>query len=433
MSQLARRIIGKDDGNLEKRNIVWNMIGSFLYAFASMILTIAVVQIAGEDAGGIFTFAFTTLGQHMFTMAYFGIRPFQITDTGNLYSFGEYLGLRLYTCAAALAVGLGFVAVNGYSADKSLVVVLMVAYKVIDALADTYEAEFQRNGRLYLTGKSNAFRTVLSVGMFLGTLAVTKELVVASGAAVAAQIIGFTVFDVLVIRELPNIDWTLRKGKRARLLKDNTLLFFSVVIDFYIFSASKYAIDACMADKDMAVYGAIFMPTSVINLVAGFVIRPYLTKLSLSWETGRLKHFGKQIGMLGGVIGALTVVALGCAWFLGIPVLSLLYSNISYALADCRPAFVLIILGGALNAFMTLFYYALVIMKMQKYIFGVYGVVGVMALLLSTPLVQWGGVFGGALAYVLLMAALMTFFGLFVFLGMLRAQKRNDEKGGIGT
>ena len=113
MSQLARRIIGKDDGNLEKRNIVWNMIGSFLYAFASMILTIAVVQIAGEDAGGIFTFAFTTLGQHMFTMAYFGIRPFQITDTGNLYSFGEYLGLRLYTCAAALAVGLGFVAVNG--------------------------------------------------------------------------------------------------------------------------------------------------------------------------------------------------------------------------------------------------------------------------------------------------------------------------------
>lgn len=36
-----------------------------------------VVQIAGEDAGGIFTFAFTTFGQHMFMMAYSGIRPFQ--------------------------------------------------------------------------------------------------------------------------------------------------------------------------------------------------------------------------------------------------------------------------------------------------------------------------------------------------------------------
>ncbi len=427
MSQLARLIIGHDDVNLEKQNIVWNMIGSFLYAFASLILTIAVVQIAGEDAGGIFTFAFTTLGQHMFTMAYFGIRPFQITDTGNQYSFGEYLGLRLFTCAAALFVGIGFVALNDYSTEKAMTVVLMVAYKVIDALADTYEAEFQRSGRLHLTGKSNAFRTVLSVGIFLSVLAVTGELVIASAAAVAAQIAGFLVFDVLVIRELPNIDWNAKPGRRFTLLKDNTLLFFSVVLDFYIFSASKYAIEACMADKDMAVYGAIFMPTSVINLVAGFVIRPYLTKLSLQWEKKDKLRFVKTIGKLAGVIAALTVLALGCAWFLGIPVLSLLYSNISYALAECRPAFVLIVLGGALNAFMSLFYYALIIMKMQKYIFGVYGIIGVTAVMISAPLVRWGGVFGGALAYVILMAALMVLFGACMLWGLLK--KEENRKG----
>lgn len=420
MNQAARLIIGKDDGNLEKKNIIWNMVGSFLYAFASMVLSIAVVQIAGEDAGGIFTFAFSTLGQHMFTIAYFGIRPFQITDTGNQYSFGEYLGLRILTCAAAFLCGLGFVAVNGYTFEKAAAVVLMVAYKVIDALADTYEAEFQRSGRLYLTGKSNAFRTILSVGVFLGVLAGRNRLVTASAAAVAAQIAGFLIFDVMVIRELPNIDWKSRPGQKFKLFKDNTLLFFSVVLDFYIFSASKYAVEACMADKDMAVFGAIFMPTSVINLVAGFVIRPYLTKMSLYWELGDLKRFMKTIGKLAGVIAALTVLALGCAWFLGIPVLSLLYSNIRYALAGCRPAFVLIIVGGALNAFMSLFYYVLIIMKMQKYIFGVYGVVGVMAVLISNPFVRWGGIFGGALAYVILTAVLMVLFGIFAFVGVVR-------------
>lgn len=178
-----------------------------------------------------------------------------------------------------------------------------------------------------------------------------------------------------------------------------------------------------MTDKDMAVYGAIFMPTSVINLVAGFVIRPFLTKMSLCWELKDLKRFVKSIGTLAAVIGSLTVLALGCAWFLGIPVLSLLYSNISYALAECRPAFVLIILGGALNAFMSLFYYALVIMKMQKYIFGVYGIVGVMAVLISEPFVRWGGIFGGALAYAILMAALMAFFGVFVLIGIIRKKR----------
>jgi len=420
MEALSRLIIGKERGNLEKRNILWNIVGSFLYAFASMVLSIAVVQIAGEDDGGIFTFAFSTFGQHMFMMAYFGIRPFQITDTGNKYTFGEYLGLRLLTCAAALAVGLGYVAINDYTFKKAATVFLMVAYKVIDALADTYEAEFQRSGRLHLTGKSNAFRTILSVTVFLTVLASTKDLVTASVAAVGAQVVGFLVFDVLVIRELPNIDWTARSGRKYGLLKDNTLLFFSVILDFYIFSASKYAIEGCMADRDMAIYGAIFMPTSVINLVAGFVIRPYMTKLAFTWENSRLKQFVGIIGRLSAIIAGLTVIALGGAWFLGIPVLSLLYSNISYALAECRPAFMLIILGGALNAFMNLFYYAMIIMKMQKYIFGVYGVVAVMAVLISTPFVRWGGIFGGALAYTILTAAIMTFFGMFVLFGVMK-------------
>lgn len=423
MNQVARLIIGREDGNLEKQNIVWNMIGSFLYAFASMVLSIAVVQISGEDAGGIFTFAFSTLGQHMFTIAYFGIRPFHITDTGNQYTFGEYLGLRWFTCAAALLVGMGFTAINGYSYEKAMSVIFLVAYKVVDGLADAYEAEFQRNGRLYLTGKSNAFRTILSVGVFLTVLGVTDQLMIASGAAVVAQVTGFLICDVLVICELPTVDWTIRSGKRVKLLKDNTLLFLSVVIDFYIFSASRYAIEACMTDGDMAVFGAIFMPTSVINLVAGFVIRPFLTKMSLSWELKDMKRFVKSIGILAGVISSLTVLALGCAWFLGIPVLSLLYSNISYALADCRPAFVLIILGGALNAFMSLFYYAMVIMKMQKYIFAVYGVVGVMAVLISNPFVRWSGIFGGALAYVILTAALMVFFGAFVCWGVFHKMR----------
>ena len=428
MELLSRLIIGKKSKNPEKRDIIWNMAGSFLYAFASMVLSIAVVQIAGEDAGGIFTFAFTTFGQHMFMMAYFGIRPFQITDTGGKYSFGDYLGLRLLTCGAAVLTGMGYVFLNGYSFEKAAVVFLMVVYKVIDALADAYEAEFQRGGRLYLTGKSNAFRTILSVGVFLASLAYTKDLAAASLWAVGAQAAGFLVFDVLVIRELPNVEWRSAKGKKQELFAETILLFCSAVLDFYIFSASKYAIEGCMADRDMAVFGAIFMPTSIINLVAGFVIRPYLTKMSFTWEMGRTRRFLKIQKRIALIIAALTVLAVGGAWILGIPVLSLLYPNLRTGLSQCRPALVLIIFGGALNAYMNLFYYSLVIMKKQKYIFGVYGLVSLMAVLVSTPFVRWGGIFGGALAYVVLTGALMVLFGLIVLAGILEHKRKNPEQ-----
>lgn len=415
MEALSRLIIGNDKKNLEKRNIIWNIIGSFLYALASMVLSIAVVRIAGEDAGGIFNFAFPTFGQHMFMVAYFGIRPFQITDTGNRYSFGDYLGLRFITCGFALAVGMIYVGFNWdrYSFVKAATIFLMVIYKVIDALADTYEAEFQRVGKLYLTGKSNAFRTILSVTVFLGVLSATTDLVVSSLAAVGAQVAGFLVFDVVVIRALPEIDWKSGKNKKWLLLKDNTLLFFSVILDFYIFSASKYAIENCMADRDMAIYGAIFMPTSVINLVAGFVIRPYMTKLAFAWEMNRTGQFKKVIGRLAMIIAALTVLAVGGAWFLGIPVLSLLYSNIAYALAECRIPLVLIIIGGALNAFMNLFYYSLIIMKKQRFIFIGYGIVGVLAATISVPFVRTFGIAGGAVSYMFLMGVLMLVFGVF--------------------
>ena len=428
MELLSRLIIGKKSKNPEKRDIIWNMAGSFLYAFASMVLSIAVVQIAGEDAGGIFTFAFTTFGQHMFMMAYFGIRPFQITDTGGKYSFGDYLGLRLLTCGAAVLTGMGYVFLNGYSFEKAAVVFLMVVYKVIDALADAYEAEFQRGGRLYLTGKSNAFRTILSVGVFLASLAYTKDLAAASLWAVGAQAAGFLVFDVLVIRELPNVEWRSAKGKKQELFAETILLFCSAVLDFYIFSASKYAIEGCMADRDMAVFGAIFMPTSIINLVAGFVIRPYLTKMSFTWEMGRTRRFLKIQKRIALIIAALTVLAVGGAWLLGIPVLSLLYPNLRTGLSQCRPALVLIIFGGALNAYMNLFYYSLVIMKKQKYIFGVYGRVSLMAVLVSTPFVRWGGIFGGALAYVVLTGALMVLFGLIDLAGILEHKRKNPEQ-----
>ena len=83
---------------------------------------------------------------------------------------------------------------------KKAVVMLMVCYKVVDGFADVYESEFQRNGKLYLTGKSNTFRTLLSVGCFLLVILVTKNLILACVVAVFAQILGFLLFNQLLTR-----------------------------------------------------------------------------------------------------------------------------------------------------------------------------------------------------------------------------------------
>ena len=62
----------KTGSNREKSNMIWNMAGSFCYAFSSMVLSFLVMHLAGEEQGGIFAFGFSTVGQQMFLLAYFG-------------------------------------------------------------------------------------------------------------------------------------------------------------------------------------------------------------------------------------------------------------------------------------------------------------------------------------------------------------------------
>ncbi len=418
--------------NKEKQNILWNMAGSFCYAFASMVLSFLVMGLAGEDDGGIFAFGYSTFGQQMFILAYFGIRPFQITDGEQEYRFGDYLRHRYMTCAAALAAGAGYLLVSGYTARKAAVIFLLVCYKVADGFADVYESEFQRNGNLHLTGKSNTFRTILSVGTFLGALLGSGNLLSACKAAVGAQIVGIILFDVIVLRRLEGVDYGWDKSRMGALTGGTFLLFVSVFLDFYIFSAAKYSIDAYMNDAASGYFNIIFMPTSVINLAAGFVIRPVLTGLTDMWNGKRFDEFAGKLLGISRIIGALSVLALVLAAGLGRPVLwvleQILGGMYEGKLTGNHVPFILIVMGGACYAFLNLHYYALVIMRRQKAIFGIYLVLTGAAAVLAPIFVKRGGILGAAAVYLILMGLMAFGFGAWTWAGILRS--RQAGRGG---
>jgi O-antigen/teichoic acid export membrane protein len=398
---------------MERKNVAWNMIGSLVYAGSSMLLTALVNHLIGTEQGGIFGFAFSTFGQQMFLVAYFGMRPLQSTDTSKSYTFSEYRLARFVTCSMAVLFGMCYIIFNtlspsaGYTTQKAVVVFLMVLYKVLDGFADVYESEFQRNGRLYLTGQAMALRTLLSVCCFLGTLAVTKELIFSCVVAVLSQGAGILLFDKRAAEHVPGIVFTRTPGRQWKLLKDGFLLFLSVFLDGLIFAMAKYAVDARMTSTDNAVFVAIFMPTSVINLAANFVIRPFLTRMSYQWEERNFGEFKSGLKQLSGIIFLLTVIALAGAWVLGVPVLGAI-SNVE--LKPYKSGLLYIVLGGGFFAVMNLFYYVLVIMKKQKGIFFGYVPVCILSFFLSFWLVGVGGINGGAFSYMLEMLILMLCF-----------------------
>lgn len=411
-------------GRREQQNMVWNMIGSFCYAFASMALSFLVMRLVGEEQGGIFAFAFGALGQQMFNLAYFGLRPYHVTDDAMQFGFGDYLFHRRITCAAAVFSGSAYLvicmAAGRYHGQKAAVILLMILYKVIDGYADVYESEFQRSGNLHLTGKSNTFRTLLSVCSFLAVLVLSRHLVLSCIVAVAAQAAGVILFDCPVLRRLPNVDRDHRMGQTRRLFQCTVLLFLSVFLDFYILSAGKYAIDLRMTDADSGYYNILFMPTMAINLAAGFVIRPFLTRLAEYWNQNEVKRFRGLLVRIAAVIIAMGVLSTALAVLLGpwaLRILELLLGKgFEGRLVSYHLAFVVIVAGGGFYAMVNLMYYALVIMRRQTGIFLIYAAGAALSFGLAYFLVGSMGLSGAALSYFLLMAGLTLGFFVMTWL-----------------
>ncbi len=410
MSAWTRFLMGGNK-NIDSRNALWNMAGSAIYALTSMVLGAIVTRVLGADAGGIFFFAFSTFGQQMYIGAYFGIRPLQITDTAGRYSFGEYRHFRYVTCALSMIAAAGYAFLFSRGGTARTVLLLMVVYKILDGFADCYDSEFQRQGRLDLTGKSNAFRTLCAVAAFLAVMMGTRQLVPACAAAVAGQAAGILFFDLIPVRAFPGVQYGVRQGSAMQLFRESRWLFLSAFLDLYIFAASKYAVNRFMTDADNSYYTTIFIPTSVINLMANFVIRPVLTKLAEDRDRGDGAHFLRIVFRISALIAGLTVLGMTAAWLFGIPALSLLVGKTAgEALRPYRGTLVTVILGGGFYAFLNLLYYILVIFGRQRDIFLIYCGVTVFARVLSDHMVRTGGIGGAAMSYLIAMAVLALLF-----------------------
>ena len=418
---------------LWKNDVLWNAVGSLVYALASMVLAFAVIRLAGARDGGIFGFGFSTLGQQMFIVSYFGIRPFQITDMKPEYRFGDYLRTRRLTSGLALLgvmVFLGFMCFSGqYDSRRAMILLLLSGWKILDGYADVYESELQRQGLLYRCGQSLCFRTLLSVLVLLLSLGIGRNLLLSCLLADLTQLFGIWCFGV---RPLPE---TVRRGTAARdnvfrLLKQTGLLFFSVFLDFYIFSASKYAVDSGMGAEVSGIFNILFMPTSFIYLIANFLVRPMLTRLAADYSGGERESFRRCCRfMLLAVSGLAIVITLGALIFggLGLRIFEwLLGSGYTGRFLSERRSFVLLILGGGLYALANVQYYILVTLRCQREIFCGYVLAAIAALLTAGRMVQRMALLGGSLNYVLLMLLLFLLFTAFA----LRACRRWERSLG---
>src|SRR5574344_59701 len=162
--------------NNDKKNFIWNLVGTTLNAFNSFFFMIIVMRVMGSEQAGIFTTTFSLACLFCIIGTYYG-RVFHVTDISNKYTNKEYIVHRFITCFIMILITIIYAFAKGYNNYKFMILLLLSLYKCNEAISEIFFGIMQRNDKLYLVGQSLTIKSICSLLVFAITLYFSKNLI----------------------------------------------------------------------------------------------------------------------------------------------------------------------------------------------------------------------------------------------------------------
>ncbi len=422
MSNLKHFLLNSKDIN--RASFVWNMAGSMLMAFQSVIMLMILTRVLNLYEAGVFTLAYASANLFL-NIGKYGMRNFQVSDVKRQFTFNDYRASRIITTLAMLVVSIIYVAVasaqNNYSSEKSWIIIWMCLFKIVDSIEDVYLGLYQQRDRLDVAGKIITLRMILTITLFAGCIIIFKALLISLIIATIFTTLLLIFFIAITFPNFKEANQRINMVHVLNLLKVCFPLFLGCFLAFYIGNAPKYAIDSILNDELQACYGFIAMPVFVIGLLNNFIFSPMITKMSILWNDGSKKHFMKLFMIQLFVILIITIICLLGAYILGIPILSILYNT---DLAPYKTELLVLLLGGGFLALSGLFVAIMTIIRIQNQQAIGYIIVAILAYFLSPIFVNKYQIMGAAILYLLLMATLCLIFSIIL---MLKIKKPTES------
>lgn len=388
---------------------VMNSIGMGVWGALFPILTIVASRLAGAEQAGMFSMAFVIANLLIFIGNY-GVRTYQVSDIDETESFLAYQIHRVIACVLMILAGWLFCLVRGYAGEMLTICWGTFAFRVIDAFADVYEGRLQQMDKLYLAGVSQAVRCVAGVVVFAVVLFVTRSIPVASIALAVVALASLVIITIpLALFETPKSrGWELQEVRE--IFQECFPAFLAQFIFTLVESIPKFVMEGTLAYQSQLYFNAIYFPAQSILMVIGLVYKPQLVRLANIWsDPSRRRRFDLIIVAVLALTALVTVVYLGFAAWIGIPITSFLYG---LDFEPYRTAQYMMIVAGGMTAAIDFLYQIVTVLRQQEKATSAYGIALAVVTVLSIVLVRTMGFYGAVWAYLVVMVVLL---GLMVF------------------
>lgn len=406
----------------KNKNVIWNMIGATTNAFNSLLFTIIVTRINGLNDAGIFTYAFATACLLYVIGVYLG-RTFQVTDIDEKNTNSNYVYNKITTCALMILVSILFVLIKGYDIYKSAVIIVLCGFKSIEALSEVFYAITQKNEQLYKVGISMTLKAVLGVVVFLVIDLITKNMLISCVGIVIINILFLVFYDIknskLAGLKMEKYD---NNGNKT-LLKTGFFTFILTFLGLYLINISRYAIDDLSTNEIQTIFGIIIMPATFMGLLGQFIIQPALTKFAQCIKNKEYHNLKMITIKIISLIIVLGMMVFGVAYFLGIPLLELVYG------IELKPyfiSFMIIILGSILYSIQIISSAILISMRRTFGQVMIYFIISIISTGVSYYLVDKLNILGASISYCMTMTLVAVSFILYLIYG-IKIYKREWE------
>lgn len=407
--------------NNNKKNIVWNTLGTGINAFNSLFFMIIVTRLNGIEEAGIFTYAFSMSLVFNIIGTYYG-RVYQVTDN-NKFSDSDYFWNKIITCILMLIISLLFILFNGYSGKKFIIIFLLCLFRTFESFAEVLYAYYQKNNELYKVGISLVIKNVLGLIIFFIINYFTKNLILSIILLIINYLLIMLLYDFRVIKNLNIKLNNINKKNIFSILKDGFIPFILAFLIQILINIPRYIIDLKTTEELNTIWGILIMPASIMILIGQFCLFPFLNELTKLYEFSQIKLYLKKVFNISLFIFLFGLIGVIGAYFLGIPIFNFIY-NID--LSDYKISLVIVIIGAVFYGIQNILYNLLIAMRKMKLQIIIYSLFIIYALILFSYFISKSKLSGACIAYLIVMITLLIVY-IFLFLRYSLKEEKNDK------
>lgn len=320
------------------KNSFYNLIGTVVYCLCQWVTSALLVVHLSPDSIAISNTGVLQLAISVTNIFYaistYNMRTYQISDTKNKYSYGDYVGTRVVTAIIATILCFGYITIGRvvnvfvseqivigffpiYSWNTIACIMFYMLFKLNETFSDVLHGIDQKNYRMDYVGISCVIRGLFSAIVFAFVIVTTGNILLSVMAMAIASLLIVCLYDVKCTKQFGSIKPIINKKTVTTLLVSCLPAVISSASFTSITSIPRQSLEAIQGEEALGFYGTIATPLVVVQVMATSIFNPMLTQLAEYYNDGETKKFVVRLLKNLALLVGISSIAYGAVALLG--------------------------------------------------------------------------------------------------------------------